>query len=121
MKKFGSLTLAALFTFGLAAVSFAQELTPAPQQPGTNTPRVDRRQANQDRRVEQGINSGQLTPKEVERLERRDASIAKQEARFKSDGTVTRRERAVLNQRLNRNSRAIARNKNDRQRQPRAH
>ena len=38
--------------------------------PTPSTPRVDQRQANQERRIEQGVQSGSLTQKEAARLDR---------------------------------------------------
>jgi hypothetical protein len=78
---------------------------------GTNSPRIDRKQANQQRRINQGIRSGALTPGETYRLQRRQANIKAKEARFKSDGNLSRRERRVLNNNLNNSSKAIYRAK----------
>jgi hypothetical protein len=80
---------------------------------GTYSPRVDRREANQQRRINNGIGSGALTPKETYRLQRQQANINAQEARFKSDGNLSRRERRVLNHRLNRSSKNIYRAKHN--------
>ena len=93
--------------FGVIALpAFAQ--TPA-------TPNLDKREANQQRRIDQGVNSGQLTPREAGRLEKREGKLAADEAKAKSDGTVTAQERARLQREANRDSRAIHRQKNDRQ------
>jgi hypothetical protein len=83
---------------------------------GTYSPRIDRREANQQRRINQGIRSGKLTYKETYRLQRQQASINSQEAKFKSDGRLTRRERRVLNHRLNHASKNIYRAKHNRYR-----
>jgi hypothetical protein len=80
---------------------------------GTNSPRIDRREARQQNRILQGVGSGALTPRETYRLERRQANIRAQEARFKADGNLSRRERNVLNNRLDRSSRAIYRAKHN--------
>jgi hypothetical protein len=90
-------------TFGLASTASA----------GTNSPRIDRREARQQNRILRGVGSGALTPRETYRLERRQASIHAQEARFKSDGNLSHRERQILNHRLNRSSRAIYRAKHN--------
>ena len=47
--------------------------------PGTNTPRIDQRQANQEQRIDQGVASGALTKRETRRLEREQAVIDKAE------------------------------------------
>jgi hypothetical protein len=90
-------------TIGLATAASA----------GTKSPGIDRREANQQRRIYKGIRSGALTPGETYRLERRQANIRAQEARFKSDGNLSRRERRVLNNRLNNSSKAIYRAKHN--------
>ena len=81
-----------------------------------STPRVDQRQENQERRIEQGVASGQLTQREAARLEHRQDHVAAAEARAKADGQVTRRERARLHAMQDRESRRIHRQKHDRQR-----
>jgi hypothetical protein len=104
------ITLAAL---AFAAVSaFAQ--TPAPAASAA-TPRVDARQANQEKRIEQGVNSGQLTARETLRLEREQKHITKAEAHAKADGTVTPAERKRLHKMQNAASKDIAHQKHDAQ------
>jgi hypothetical protein len=80
---------------------------------GTYSPGINRRQANQQRRINNGIRSGQLTPRETYRLQRQQANINAQEARFKSDGNFSRRERRVINHRLNHASKNIYRAKHN--------
>ena len=80
-----------------------------------NTPHVDQQQANQERRIDQGIASGSLTQHEAKRLERGQQHVDNVEGRAKADGVVTRQERAWLNQAQNVQSRHIARQKHDRQ------
>jgi hypothetical protein len=92
---------------------FAQ--APAPKDP-LATPRIDAREANQEKRIQQGVASGQLTPREANRLEKGEARIQKAEVRAKADGVVTGKERAHLNKMENRESHAIAQQKHDRQR-----
>ncbi len=79
------------------------------------TPGIDQRQANQERRIDQGVASGQLTEREANRLNRQQERINKMEDRAKSDGVVTAKERARINAAQNRASRNIAREKHDRQ------
>ncbi|MBI5027211.1 MAG: hypothetical protein HZC12_10905 [Nitrospirae bacterium] len=81
----------------------------------TNDPYVQERMENQERRIDQGIESGQLTPREAGRLEAEQARITQKEQRFKSDGRLTKRERAILHRDLDRASRHIYREKHDRQ------
>lgn len=79
------------------------------------TPRVDRREARQQKRIEQGVKSGELTPREAGRLEAREAKIQADEAKAKADGKVTKAERAKLQREQNRTSRRIYRQKHDAQ------
>ena len=108
--KIQSLLLCVVAASGAA---FAQ--TPAPKDPMA-TPRIDQRQANQERRIEQGVASGQLTPREAARLEKGEQRIENAEARAKVDGQVTQQERTHLKHMENKESRAIYQQKHDRQR-----
>lgn len=109
--KIQTLLLSVLVSASGAA--FAQ--TPAPKDP-TATPRIDQRQANQEKRIEQGVASGQLTPREAARLEKGEQRIENAEERAKADGTVTKQERTRLKHMENKESRAIRHEKHDRQR-----
>ncbi len=79
------------------------------------TPRVDQREANQERRIEQGVHSGELTPREAARLERGQRRVERLEARAKADGVVTRRERQALHHAQDDQGRRIYRQKHDAQ------
>jgi hypothetical protein len=85
--------------------------TPAlAQVAGSNTGvEVDQRAANQQQRIQQGVNSGALTSGETQRLERQQGSIAAQEQRMRArdGGELTARDSSVLNARENRASNAI--------------
>jgi hypothetical protein len=76
---------------------------------------VDQRAANQQQRIQQGINSGSLTGGEAQRLERQQGSIAAQEQRMRArdGGQLTAHDSAVLNTRENRASNAIFRDKHN--------
>ncbi len=106
IMKFQTLIAALALTIGASA--FAQ----APTDP-TATPRIDQREVNQQKRIDQGVASGQLTPKEAAGLENREAKIANDEAAAKADGKVTTAERVKLKREQNRASRAIYRQKHD--------
>ena len=82
----------------------------------SSTPRIDQRQANQERRIEQGEKSGALTGKEAARLEKGEARIQKKEDKAAADGRLTRKERARVERAQNRESRRIYREKHDKQR-----
>jgi hypothetical protein len=78
---------------------------------------IDQRIQNQEQRIQEGINSGQLTDQEADRMNRRLDQIENAEAKAKTDGQVTKLERRRLNRKLNHSSRAIHRQKHDRQHQ----
>ena len=82
---------------------------------GTNTPSVDKRQANQAARIEQGTASGALTAKETARLDAGQAKVSAKETKAKADGVVTAKERARLQHAENKQSRKIAHQKHDAQ------
>ncbi|MBI5576402.1 MAG: hypothetical protein HY896_08565 [Deltaproteobacteria bacterium] len=84
----------------------------------TDSPGIEQRQRNQQQRIYNGVQNGSLTPGEAARLEREQARIERQEQRFKSDGNFTRRERAVINNRLDKSSGHIYREKHDRRTTP---
>jgi hypothetical protein len=93
---------------GLVGLASAQ--TPTPQMPG-----VEKRQAIQQQRIEQGIQSGQLTKKEAARLQKQQQKIEADEQKALADGTVTKQERAKLHREQNLASQKIYRQKHDRQ------
>ncbi|RMG60594.1 MAG: hypothetical protein D6713_02445 [Deltaproteobacteria bacterium] len=104
MKKLLGILLAAVFTVTL--VSPALAIGP-----------VGKRQIRQQKRIHQGIRSGQLTPREAFRLEKEQVRIQRTKRRFLSDGDLTCRERVRLHMMQDRASRHIYRLKhNDRTR-----
>ncbi|MBL8521731.1 MAG: hypothetical protein JNK75_13830 [Betaproteobacteria bacterium] len=106
----------------LAALLAGLFLVPAVAQtaPGTNTPRVDKRQEKQDKRIDQGVASGQLNTKEAARLEAGQARVDAAEDKAKADGKVTAKERAKLTHKQNKQNRRIAKQKHDAQVAPAA-
>lgn len=79
------------------------------------SPLVDKRQENQEHRIQQGVESGSLTKKEAVVLKRGQKRVAKMEERAKADGKLTKKERARLHQAQNQQSRRIFKEKHDRQ------
>jgi uncharacterized membrane protein YebE (DUF533 family) len=79
----------------------------------TNTPRIDQRQENQQKRIDNGVNSGALTAKETNTLDKREAKIEADKEAAKSDGKVTKAERKKLKHEENKTSRAIYRKKHN--------
>lgn len=70
---------------------------------------VDQRHYNQQRRIDQGLRSGSLTPGEARGAERQQRSIDRQEARMRgrNGGRLTGYDRALLQHREGRASRRI--------------
>lgn len=96
-------------TLLLANATWAQTPAPLPR------PGIDARQANQEQRIQQGVQSGRLTTQEAARLEKGEARIDKAQARAAADGTVTSNEQKHLAKMTHQESRAIYRQKHDRQ------
>ena len=80
-----------------------------------STPRIDQRQQNQERRIEQGVKSGSLTEKEAARLEKGQQRVQKMENKAMADGKVTKKERRRIEKAQDRESRRIYREKHDKQ------
>jgi hypothetical protein len=81
----------------------------------TADPVVEKRMETQERRIDQGVQSGELTPREAGRLEAEQARVKQTEQRMESDGKLTPKERARLNRMQNRASGDIYRQKHDHQ------
>jgi hypothetical protein len=101
------IAIAALFAVAATALPAAAQTE--------STPRVDQRQANQERRIEQGQKSGALNQKEAARLEKGQARVQKLEDKAAADGKVTRKERVRLGKAQDRQSKKIYREKHDKQ------
>ncbi len=99
-------------SLAFAGAVFAQG-TPAPAGNPAATPGIDKRQENQQKRIDAGVKSGQLTEKEAARMEKRQEKLQKDKEKAQADGVVTKKERHHLNREADRNSKAIARQKHD--------
>ncbi|MEQ1583187.1 MAG: hypothetical protein ABL875_03870 [Candidatus Nitrotoga sp.] len=71
----------------------ALTLTFATSSHAVETPKIDNREAKQEQRIDQGIRSGALTPKEEAKLDAGQAKVARMEEKAKADGSVTKHER----------------------------
>ncbi|HKA41824.1 MAG TPA: hypothetical protein VKF40_07535 [Burkholderiales bacterium] len=102
-------TMIALMIAALPGVALAQST-------GTkSTPRIDQRQVDQEKRIEQGAKSGQLTDKEAGRLEKGQAHVQKMEDKAVADGKVTKKERKKIEHAQDQQSKKIHREKHDKQ------
>ena len=99
-----------------STLGFAQA---APQPMQHHAVTINQRREHQQQRIAQGIHSGRLNARQAGRLERREASLGRQERhmRFAAHGRLNRVDRVRLNHRLNRTSRDLYRAKNRRFRQ----
>lgn len=79
------------------------------------TPRLDAREHNQRARIYNGVATGELNRAETRRLAAGQYHLRAAEARAKSDGVVTGRERSRLQHEANQQSRRIYRQKHDAQ------
>ena len=99
--------IAAAVVLGLTATASAVQAGPPPHN-------INARQAEQQKRIRQGVRSGQLTATERRRIKAREAAIHRQEVRYRlSHGKLSVAERARLERELNQTSRAIYGNKHD--------
>jgi hypothetical protein len=103
MKTFIRLALA-IATLSAATFTHAESAA---------TPAVDQRQERQAKRIDAGVQSGQLTQKETRTLERQQTHVRMAEHRAKADGKVTHAERQHLHHMQNRTSRHIYRKKHN--------
>ena len=83
------------------------------QAAGPRTDEVVDRDVNQQERIEQGLQSGELNTREAGRLERQETRIDRTEARDLKDGKLSPAEQARINQMQNRTSRNIYGEKHD--------
>src|SRR5438046_1707441 len=80
-----------------------------------DTGAVVQRDVNQQQRIEQGLQSGQLTTREASKLEREQSRVDKMESNALKDGKMTPAEQARINREQNKVSRDIYREKHDAQ------
>jgi uncharacterized lipoprotein YajG len=123
MKNTFTKSLLALAVGGLmvAGSAAAQTATTSGAGPGVVDPghprvnQVNRREARQQKRIANGISSGQLNSREASRLEKRETKLqnTQQKDMAKHNGHLTKAEQRNLNRRQNRISRGIYRDKHN--------
>jgi hypothetical protein len=106
MRRFTTMMLTGTTMLFLAGFAFAGP---------TDDPGIQKREVNQQKRIDQGVKSGELTPKEAGRLERKQAKIKQDEERMKADGKLTPQERRKLKKEQDRASKDIYRKKHNEQ------
>lgn len=76
---------------------------------------IERRDAYLDNRIDRGVETGRITPREATRLESQQERIERMERQARADGRLTGQERARIDNAQDRLSRDIHRESNDRQ------
>jgi len=79
----------------------------------TRTPVINHRQVRQERRIHQGVRSGELTRHETRSLQRGERKIQADKRTAKADGRVSPAERRHIRREQNHMSRAIRRDKHN--------
>jgi hypothetical protein len=102
-------------TLSKTAASFVVGVALAVPALAQNTADVVQRNVNQQERIEQGLQSGQLTTKEAAKLERGEARIEKMEQRADADGRMTDAEKRRIEQAQNKESQQIYQDKHNAQ------
>ncbi len=116
MKTFSTVLFVLALSLGLTVIAAAQ--TPAPT-PGKKTPVATKRQGNQQKRIAEGVASGELKKGEVRKLEKQQQEIQDTKKEARADGTVTGAERKEIQKEQNEASRKIYRSKhNNKSRKP---
>ena len=111
-----SLAVAALISSGLAFAQQTQPTQPAAQsQLNKPDPTIEQRDQNQQDRIANGMDSGQLTAGESKNLESREANLNREvrDDRAGDDGHLTAAERQQINHQQNNMSRSIYQNKHN--------
>ena len=78
---------------------------------------IGKRQLHQQKRIANGVKSGELTEKETARLEKKQAKIQHDKKEAKEDGVVSGKEKTQLIREQNKANREIRRQKHDAQKQ----
>jgi opacity protein-like surface antigen len=101
----------AIAAFALAAMTSA-----AAARDWNSGDRIDQRQFNQQRRIEEGVRSGDITRSEYQHLQAEQARIREMERQAKRDGYVDPKERARLEAAQDAASRHIRQERHDAER-----
>ena len=110
MKTVTNLFFAITLIFGLTVIASAQTPTPTP---GKRTPLARARQERQQKRIGEGVASGELKAGEVRKLEKEQKEIQQDKRDARADGTVTGAERREIQKEQNKASRHVYRAKHN--------
>jgi polyhydroxyalkanoate synthesis regulator phasin len=106
-----STTLAMIAVTAFSNLAFAQTPTPSDKAGA----RIDARQAEQQKRIDAGVKSGELTQKEAARLQKGQERIQKMEDKARADGKITKAEARRIEHAQDHQSKNIYREKHDKQ------
>jgi len=115
--KLSHFALAAALVLAPAAL-LAQNSAPTLPPSEATAKTIHNRRIDQQKRIAQGVNSGQLTAGETSRLEHQEAGINKEEQgmRAQDNGHLTAADKKTLDRQQNQESRRIARAKHNKKR-----
>lgn len=96
----------------LTPLAMTAQTTPTP---GKRDHNIHQRQVTQQRRINQGVRSGQLTRREARTLEHQHRAINRETRamRAQNDGRLTRQDRKAIHRQQNQESRRIYRKKHN--------
>lgn len=119
MKTFLKFKTTLALLCGAALIPYTTSATPKRV---VHDPGVNARQHEQQKRIHEGVKSGELTKPEAKGLKKEEHGIRQEERQFKSDGALTAEERAKLHADQNKVSKDIHTEKHDAEvRTPRPH
>lgn len=108
------LAVGGLMIAGSASAQNSSGAGPGVVDPGhPRVNQVNRREANQQKRIGNGVANGKLTSKQATHLEKRETAVQNREKRdmAKNDGHLTKAEQRGINRQQNRISHTIAKDK----------
>ena len=79
----------------------------------TTKKKVNKRQVVQQKKINQGVKSGEITKKEAVQLQVQQKNINKTKKAAKADGVVTKKEKAIINHKQNKAAGNIAKKKHN--------
>lgn len=96
----------------LTPVALTAQTTPTP---GKNDHNIQQRKVNQQKRINQGVKSGQLTNREANTLERQHRAINRETRamRAQNNGKLSKQDRKTIHRQQNQESRRIYRKKHN--------
>lgn len=120
-KFANSLLVLAVGGMLLTGSASAQTSTTSGAGPGVVDPghprvnQVNRREARQQQRIANGVQSGKLSPQQTANLEKREASVQKREQRDMAahNGHLTKAEQRGINRQQNRISKSVYKDKHE--------